>query len=239
LAAGHALAVRLGADRILELRSALSEAHKVIRDISLPRLWLESELIRLAIPKSAPKAAVEASKPKPQTAAVQQPENLRETPVAPKKDTKPVPTPVVAEAESEEIAGELVAPELTGDEELDRGRTLWYETLASLPKRAAIYIKLFDSKVIALDGDILHVAVTQKLIYDWLHDMKKPRLSYISEEVQKVAGRKILIEFSVLKNGTRKNEPVAVELPAEGPKLIQMAREVFGSIGNNTKDEVT
>lgn len=246
LAAGHALAVRIGAERLLELRSSLAEAHKVIRDISLPRLWLESELIRLALPKVAPKTA-EAPKPRPQTAAVQQPANLQEARATNTQETRPAPTkeetstphPAADAAEPGEPIGDLPAPEPSGNEELDTGRMLWYRTLTGIPRRAAIYLKLHDSQVVAMDGDILHVAVPQKLIYDWLHDAKKGRLSYIHEEVQKNAGRKMLIEFRVQKNGTRNNEPVAVELPAEGQKLIQMAREVLGSIGHNSKDEVT
>ncbi len=239
LAAGHALAVRIGPERLLDLRSSLAEAHKVIRDISLPRLWLESELIRLAIPKAEPKA-MDEPRPRPQTAAVQQPANLKETKAPVKKEESPTPEPTVVEAgASEDPVSDLPAPELSGNEELDAGRLLWYRSLASIPKRAAIYLKLHDSQVVEMDGDILHVAVPQKLIYDWLHDAKKGRLSYIHDEVQKVAGRKILIEFRVQKNGTRNNEPVAVELPAEGQKLIQMAREVLGSIGHNRKDEVT
>ena len=250
LAASHALAVRLGSDRLLELRSDLAEAHKVIRDISLPRLWLESELIRLSLPKQSTANLVSDSKaprpnePKPQrlndsnagaekpkTAAVQQPAPVVERN---REDVETARTPSPDEGES------VPAPAPTGDPELDRGKEIWFKTVSALPKTSPIYAKLFDSKVIALDRDILHVAVTQKLTLDWLQDKKQPRHAFISKEVQKFAPDVKVIEFTVSKDGTRKSEPGAVELPAEGPKLAQMAREVLlGSVGSQTKDEVT
>ncbi len=70
-----ALADSLGRDRMLGLRSSLATAHKVIRDISLPRIWLEAELIRLSMPTPAaaaptpmPAAAPAARAPAPRPA---------------------------------------------------------------------------------------------------------------------------------------------------------------------------
>jgi len=241
LAASHALAVRLGTDRLLELRSDLAEAHKVIRDISLPRLWLESELIRLSLPKApALETPMAAPKAKPQTAAVQEPVAVAKRAVQDPVEEAPSPkSPSTNGGPAPETGDHPLPPAPSGDAELDRGRDIWYRTICGLQRNTPIYAKLVDSKVTALDGDILHVAVTQKLTLDWLMDRKTPRLVYITKEVQKIADNIKQIEFNLSKDGTRKSEPGAVELPAEGQKLYQMAQEVFGSVGSSTKDEVT
>jgi DNA polymerase III gamma/tau subunit len=60
----------LGKDRILAFRSELAIAHREVRDVSLPRVWVEAELVRIALhdttgsPQPAVKApAAEPSKP--------------------------------------------------------------------------------------------------------------------------------------------------------------------------------
>jgi DNA polymerase-3 subunit gamma/tau len=236
LAASHALAVRLGTDRMLSLRSALAAAHKDIRDISLPRLWLESELIRLSIarPTAVVAAPAPAPAPKPKPAAIPEPAAVVETVVAATNGgSKPEPAKKPAEDT------EIETPTPTGNAELDKGQDIWHRTLSGLPKNMPIYAKLSDSKVTDFDEGILHISVTQKLTLDWLNDRKQPRLAFITREVQKIEAEVKKLEFNVTKDGTRKSEPGAVELPAEGPKLAQIAREVFGSVGSQTKDEVT
>lgn len=47
LASSHASALQLGQDWILKTRIVLADIHKTLKDISLPKIWLESEWIRL------------------------------------------------------------------------------------------------------------------------------------------------------------------------------------------------
>lgn len=75
-AIAHETAAKLGKEQLLNLRSALAEAHKVIRDITLPRLWLEAELVRIGRP------AVVITAPSPAAA-----------PVAKAVAATPTPTP--------------------------------------------------------------------------------------------------------------------------------------------------
>lgn len=66
-AAMRSTAMDLG-EQLLPLRSALSDIHRAIRDISLPRLWLESELLRLSAPQALatkPTSVAPPSKPAP------------------------------------------------------------------------------------------------------------------------------------------------------------------------------
>ena len=77
-AAAHALATRIGRAELLRFRSELADAHKEIRDVSLPRLWLELALMKLsggAPAHSARQAEPEKPKPKPTLPRVQTGEN--------------------------------------------------------------------------------------------------------------------------------------------------------------------
>lgn len=53
-AANHALASRIGASELLRYRAIIAEAHKEIRDVTLPSLWLELALQRLVQTAPAP-----------------------------------------------------------------------------------------------------------------------------------------------------------------------------------------
>ena len=46
-AATHAMAARIGEPALFRYRAAIAEAHKEIRDVTLPRLWLELTLLKL------------------------------------------------------------------------------------------------------------------------------------------------------------------------------------------------
>lgn len=50
-AAAHALASRIGPANLYRYRAAIAEAHKDIRDVTLPRLWLELTLLKIAQPE--------------------------------------------------------------------------------------------------------------------------------------------------------------------------------------------
>ncbi len=58
----HATAMAFGRSALLALRGEVSGIHRALRDVSLPRLWLESELVRIALKLSAP-AQVQTAPP--------------------------------------------------------------------------------------------------------------------------------------------------------------------------------
>jgi DNA polymerase-3 subunit gamma/tau len=79
----HATAAELGQEFLLKTRAELADAHRSIRDVSLPRLWLESVLlrperkaepVRAAVPEhpaSAPR--VDRAEPRPSSPAAASP----------------------------------------------------------------------------------------------------------------------------------------------------------------------
>jgi DNA polymerase-3 subunit gamma/tau len=221
-ATSHELAAKLGQDRLLSIRGSLSEAHKTIRDITLPRLWLESELIRIA-QQCQPTAAVAPAK------VAHKPVEVAHVAAAPMVEAK---KPEVSKepVETAVVETRVPTPEPTGDPNRDKGAGIWQEALSTLPHNTQIFLQLSDSRVASFEGNKLVVEMDRKINLDWMLQSDKPqRLAHILTQVQKIAGENIRLELKLGTSQARKTESSAVELPAEGHKLAQMAREVFGS----------
>lgn len=217
-AALHEAATRLGRDQLLNLRSALSEAHKVIRDITLPRLWLESELIRLATRDEAPKAQpvqTQTKEAKPVAKAVVEPEK-----VAPKADPQP-PTPE-PQLVVEEPRAEYPAP---GTPE----ETAWRDVVEELSKLSKLMAaRLSDTKVGSVDGRRIYIEFSRRVEYEWVTDSPR-RSAAIVEALKQRLGEEWEVELGVGKAPAAPVEPQAVELPLEGQKLAETVREIFGT----------
>lgn len=229
-AALHETAVRLGSEDMIRLRSELSTIHKLIRDISLPRLWLESELIRLGIqrqtvaspaPKPVRKAEAPATAEEPKPARKEVP--AAEPPPRAAVQTKPeVPTPT--ETELDDFDPESATP-----------IQLWAQTIAVLSKISAnAGRKLLSTSVISLENNELQVAFSREAEYESIIHGKnaKAAMDMITDTLQKVANKPIEVKFSLRKGTVAPPDAPAVELPAEGEKLQNMVVEVMnGSNG--------
>ncbi len=230
----HETASRLGHDRLLDLRSQIAESHRAIRDVTLPRIWMESDLIKIATQSSAVKASnlveplpAEVHRPKPVAPKVAEGPNAVEAP-------KPKPVEVKAvEPEPEEKpaakskSGERTAV-ATGDPEVDSAQELWTELLTSLPENIAIVRKLHGSRVVGAKGLELTVEMERQFEFDWMQE-KPVRQAFIIEELRKLYSKDYKIVYRLSGRKTDANEPEAVKLPAEGQRLHDMAREVLGS----------
>lgn len=243
-AALYETASRIGRDTILRYRSEIAEAHKTIRDISLPRLWLEAELIRLATapsklevaqPKSAAAPAItpqprqEAPKPKPQVA----PENLK--PVDPAPEGRPIPqsTPV---AKNEEVEPSRIVEDRESTVATESGPdTTWKKAIADITKVSRILgLKLDDTVATVADGKVVIEVGPGTL--DWLKS-KPATKPVIVEAVQRYFGANLDVEYAVKKREGGLEGSGAVELPAEGPALAELARQVFGADALNQLQE--
>ncbi len=217
----HDTATRLGRDRLLSLRSQIAEAHKALREVTLPRIWLESELIRIATQTTAqpvqerPKMAAEpvspkAEKPAAIVAAVKdKPTAVQEEPAEPKP--KPIERAVVA----------------TGNLDVDTAQELWLKMLASMPENAPIRHRLAKSNVIGAKGEEITVEVAEFQM-EYLKDNPK-RHAFILEELKKMTGKVYQVKYKASLQQQADIESEAVKLPAEGQRLHDMAREVLGS----------
>lgn len=215
----HETAARIGKDALLSIRVAVAEAHKAIRDVSLPRLWLEAELIRIGRNVNRPAAQVSQA---PSAAVVNRPalEKPKAEPVAPaaprtngEKKASPEPAAVAKEAPK-------VAPELSND--------LWTNvrrSLAEISKTMGMRLEATKSRE---EGTVLFVEFEREIDRVWVVDVPK-RQAAILEQVRAQAGPDWSVQFTV---GVKAEEPVgseAVELPAEGERLEQLARGILGA----------
>jgi DNA polymerase III subunit gamma/tau len=212
----HDVAAKLGQDFLLRIRGEVAEAHKTIRDISLPRLWLEAKLVQISTPAppSAPAARPAAAAPKPA------PIQSEPAPQAAKAAvTEPAPPPPVA----------ATVIERSGDPMLDKAREAWVKTTTALPEKAAISLKLAGSKVASADEGSMVVELKRQMDVDWFVE-KPERQGYLYKEMEKAVGSAWRVTFRAAKR-SEKAQPTgseAVELPLEGERLAQAAREIFG-----------
>jgi DNA polymerase III subunit gamma/tau len=206
-AAIHEAATVLGRDFLLRIRGQITEAHKVIRDISLPRLWLESELVRIAtlptqtavVPAAAPRAEPRVE-PRIETRA----ETQANAPV------KPAPSPAKTPEPTNGKNWEAVLQEME-----TFSRTLW--------------MKLQGSVVLEDDGSKLTIEITRANFYEWLNG-KPAAVAEVKKAVRKRWGEHYDLVLQLNREGSPINEvAAAVELPIEGQRLEQMAREIFES----------
>jgi DNA polymerase-3 subunit gamma/tau len=214
----HDTAARLGRDFILRLRGDLADAHKVIRDISLPRLWLESELVRLSLPRqavvqtAAPAAAPVAPRRAPEPPASSAPSPA--IPPTPPEDPAPgneAPIPVPEEAPRAAASGDAwvqVVDELAGV-----SRTLGMKLAGTRP------------------GTVVEGKMTlefeREMDIEWLTSKPKA-MSAVRDTLAKYYPGVTDVAYAL--GGRRErlpDEPAAVELPAEGERLEQLARQVF------------
>ena len=66
---------------------------------------------------------------------------------------------------------------------------------------------------------------------EWVNERPKAKIA-ISDAIKTYFGADISVEFTVRKREAGPEESSAVELPAEGSKLEQLARQVFGAEPN-------
>ena len=219
-AAMHAASADLGREFLLGLRGELAEAHKEIRDISLPRLWLESELIRIALA---------AQSPRPRTEAVAKPESqVKVSAKAASAEPKPAEPAKPKEAPAAEKPAVAAVVE-TGDPEFDAAAKAWsqaFQELSVLSKTMAA--RLADAKIGRVDGQVVFVEFARQLDLDWVKDTPK-RTSALVEAVRNRLGDDWQIELGVAKRDNGRKEPQAVELPLEGQQLADTVREIFNA----------
>lgn len=216
----HETAARLGRDMILRLRGALAETHRAIRDVTLPRIWLESELIRISRLLAAPAvsapavvapAAVVAAPVVVVAAPVEAPVRKRvlgENPPSAREEP-PVPEPPTAEP----------PPADTLD-------AVWARILEGVPATTTIGKKLASARLGRGPSGALRLEMGRQMDQEWLTENPK-RFGHVRKLLTE-AGLGYELEVTV---APRENGPAAeggaVELPAEGNRLEKLARSVF------------
>ena len=224
----HETAAKIGKDALLAMRSEIAEAHRSIRDVSLPRLWLEAELIRIGrLMNDGPKVVQPYIEQRPAS---------QPTKPTPKADPKPAARPesktngqsaaerkVVAQAQPSE---EPQFPP-TNDPAVAKARQMWAAMLADLPQ-APIALKLHGSQVVSVDGSKWVVQMLREFDRDWMIE-KPARQGHITSLLKKVTNEELMVSYVVGEAKQARIEPEAVELPMEGARLEQAAKNVLGA----------
>ncbi len=215
-AAMRATAGTLGSAKILRLRELCAGGLRDVRDVSLPRLWVESLLISFGqapAPVAAPQPAVIVEAPR--TAVVQ--------------DSAPVPAPVPAPAPKPTTNG-IGSPKPENDDpELAAAGKLWRELVVELTAQSKVAGALLQkSSAIRFEGDQVVIGFSRQMDLDQLQEKAK-LMTAIQQAWRLRCGDKpwTLIFRSVSSNHKQPIMESAVELPAEGARLAEMAREVF------------
>ncbi len=191
----HDIAVRLGREFIVGIRAELSEAHKVIRDISLPKLWLESELVRLATVGLRASASAHAAPAAASTGnrRYEEPISAKAAVAAPTQ-TAPVQTPTAqtpaaqtpaAHAEPAQAAAPVQAAVHAGD--------IWQKVFAQIPDKTPsggntpIKLKLASAYLLEDTGSEIVVGIPQQMAFEWL--MEDPRKAGYLQKILGELGR--------------------------------------------------
>ncbi len=212
-AAMRATAGTLGSAKILRLREMCAGGLRDVRDVSLPRLWVESLLISFGqapVAAAAPQATVAVEAPK---RAVVQETVAPEAPVAPKPTKNGIGAP---------------QPE-SDDPELAVAGKLWRELVVELTEQSKVAGALLQkSSAIRFEGDQVVIGFSRQMDLDQLQEKAK-LMTAIQQAWRLRCGEKpwTLIFRSVSSNHKQPIMESAVELPAEGARLAEMAREVF------------
>ncbi len=209
-AATRETAARVGRDALLGLRSAVADAHRTIRDITLPRLWLEAELVRLATLAPVVPAAAPAAKPAQAAAVVREAEAPKPQPAAP-------------------------VPVEPADPRLAKAANVWAGVVAELSGMSkTMAMKLSLSRVLSLEEGTLTIEFEREMDRDWLTENPK-RTAAVQELLSKHTKGDLTLAYAARKrDGKEPHVARTVELAAEGQRLQQMTQEVFGGPGEGS-----
>jgi len=222
-------ASRIGRDTILKLRGELAEAHKTIRDISLPRLWLEAELVRLSqLPEPSQQRSHAAHEP-----AHAKPANVPAQPIS--KPRAPVSEPASKAAPA--TAGHQAAQQESPTSQANSNDP-WQKTVQELTAMSKTLGMKLSGASASRSQDKVVIEFGLEIEYEWVNDKPKAK-SAISDAVQRNFGSTTLVEFTVRRREASQEEQSAVELPAEGSKLEQLARQVFSADPVNQRNGKT
>ena len=220
-AAMRATATQIGSETILRLRELIANGLRDVRDVSLPRIWLESLLLSygrssVAVVTSSPvQQPTRERPPTPERAVVDAPETDREA---------PKPSIVVSSK-----GGTDVPPPETDSPDLEEAIKIWRGLVVALSEQSRVAGALLQkSSPVRIEGNEVIVGFARQLDLDQLQDKKKLMVAIHQDWEVRRGDKPWTLSFrSVSSNHKQPEQESAVELPAEGPRLAEMAREVF------------
>ena len=202
IAADKAVATKIGREKLLRYRGLIAESHKEIRSVSIPRLYLEVSLLRMAEPTGKTQPT--------QNQTVSAPRQIAVTPSANTKfveEKKPVPKPIPIDGSPD---------------------ALWMATveyLKGLFKAAGAMLD--DTFVKSKNDQLLTIGFRNKFQYERI--LKRTDIAQkIREALTEVSGDpKLQIKYLLEENSQTEEIPSSVQLPLEGEALVKATEEIF------------
>ncbi|MBS1706972.1 MAG: DNA polymerase III subunit gamma/tau [Armatimonadetes bacterium] len=218
----HAVAVDLGEEFLNRARTTMGRAQQEIRDVGLPRLWLEAELIALAHPP-AQSVVVAAAPPVPQTKSI-----VREssTPNQP----KPSAAPEVEPKSNPRPAAAVVPPAESQDPTLQPAAAAWAQVVAEISQLSRTAMSRLQRTVVARIDENRVIITLGEADLDWMKG--KPKFVPTLEETWKkhTPDPALTISLEIEKKNSVGLNEAAVELPLEGDRLNAAGRQIFGQV---------
>lgn len=205
----HATATTIGVETLLRIRAGLAETHKSIRDISLPRIWLEAELVKLGTPVVAAPAEI-------------RPREVRPVEPAARPEPRPAETPIRRES--------IVEPEPPAAKPVKAADERWGRVLESLFAKYPKARPRIERSRIEEGGDGVSILFEREIDFEYVSD-RPPVQAAIRETWAAIVADGKTLSFAWGGGGLTqaRAETTAVELPLEGERLVQAAKEVFGT----------
>lgn len=218
----HEAAAQMGKDALLTLRSAIADSHKNIREVSLPRIWLEAELLRISLTLNAKSVAPEPTKSKPAVI----PPKAEKTPRGAEAEQ---PKTTASNGDASSQSPRAVAEAATSPPAGDLASDLWHRIRAELGAISkTMAMKLDGTRARVEPENVLVIEFERQMECDWLLDGVK-RQAAVAEKVHAVAGPEWTARFAVTDREAVIDGHQAVELPAEGQRLVQLAKDIIGT----------
>lgn len=242
-----AKASRIGAEKLLKIRSEISIRHKSVREVSIPRIWLEAECLKVAMllqesaPIPAPVQRPVMKETKPVERVTSSPSAVAEVrePVA-HKEAEPS-TPVEPEPKEEPSEVEDIKTEETQTQTATAcpEDEVWQRVSAEMcAKSPTAAIHLPGSVATSKDSGVVTVEFEKAVHSDWVTG-KTALVKALRESWQAITGEEVMFKF--ISNGkvtrrTPKMEKASVESPLEGDRLADAAKRIFGTANEAPND---
>ncbi len=227
----HEAAMRIGVDALLEIRAEIATSLRAIREVTLPRLWLESELIRIAKKLNQPVAIAEPKREaRPVVAETAPPK--QEQPKTSNGSAKPAVEPQIRQnAAVVETPIEYSAePELLDDlpEDLKEPTRIWRASVKAVEATSkTLCAKLQSTKVKTFEANSLTIAFDRRIEHDYVvaSPTAPQKRAAILAALRSAGGAEWTLVFTFEANGKAEEEPAAVELPLTGKSLHDQVSE--------------
>jgi len=231
-AAMKSVAAEIGSQHLLGMRHSISRAMSEMREVTLPKLWLESRLLSYGL-------AVE-TKSQPQTVA--SPKNQSSTPAesaqsqnrrasTPEKVQDKVVKAVVESKSSHEPAAEPPKESSQKRESNSTQDTAWNAVIEMITQKSrAAAAKLNKTKISKTENGIAIIEFERQMDRDWVAE-KQGLIPLLKEEFEKHFPGSWSLELQVLAPTTPSGELFdmgpTVEMPLEGKQLNDVIKEEF------------